>query len=181
MRIVGGKYKSRVLCELKDENIRPTSDMVRESPFNILQNKIYGAKFLDLFCGTGAMGIEALSRGAAFTAFNDADKKSLALLKKNLDKLKVDEDYKIYNLDALELLKRGGEYDIIYIDPPYKTDLGVKALNIASNALKDSGIVIFEDEKPFDGEVQGLTVYDRRKYGRVRLTFFAPSPLRKEN
>ena len=69
MRIVGGKYKSRVLCELKGENIRPTSDMVRESLFNILQNRIYGAKFLDLFCGTGAMGIEALSRGAAFTAF----------------------------------------------------------------------------------------------------------------
>ena len=180
MRIVGGKYKSRVLCELKGENIRPTSDMVRESLFNILQNRIYGAKFLDLFCGTGAMGIEALSRGAAFTAFNDADRKSLALLNKNIEKLKVDDNYKIYNLDALDLLKRaGGEFDIIYIDPPYKTDLGIKALKLVANALNDGGIVIFEDEKPFSGEVDGLTVYDRRKYGRVHLTFFVLSPLNK--
>ena len=172
MRIVGGKYKSRVLERIKEDNIRPTSDMVRESLFNILQNVIYGAKFLDLFCGSGAMGIEALSRGARSATFNDASRASIALLKKNLEKLKVDEEYKICNLDALTLLKNGDKYDIIYIDPPYKTDLGIRSLQLVGGALSDNGIAIFEDEKPFDGVVDGLTVYDKRKYGRVHLTFF---------
>ena len=176
MRIVGGKYKGRVLAEIKNEKVRPTSDMARESIFNILQNEIYGVNFLDLFCGTGAMGIEALSRGAARVTFNDASRESVALLKKNLEKLKVDDEYKVCNYDALTLLKNGGDYDIIYIDPPYKTDLGVSALRLCSGALSDGGIAIFEDEKPFDGTVDGLILYDRRKYGRVHLTFF-----RKEN
>ena len=86
MRIVGGKYKGRVLVGFDGNKIRPTSDMARESLFNILQNIIYGADFLDLFCGTGAMGIEAISRGAHSVTFNDADKNSLAVLKKNLEK-----------------------------------------------------------------------------------------------
>ena len=172
MRIVGGKYKGRVLVQIKNEKIRPTSDMARESIFNILQNQIYGVDFLDLFCGTGAMGIEALSRGAARVTFNDASRESIALLKKNLEKLNVDEDYKVCNYDALTLLRNGGDYDMIYIDPPYKTDLGIKSLNLVSGALNDDGIVIFEDEKPFNGTVDGLVVYDSRKYGRVHLTFF---------
>ncbi len=172
MRIVGGKYKSRVLCELKNENIRPTADKVRESLFNILQNRVYGARFLDLFCGTGAMGIEALSRGAKMVNFNDFSRDSINLLKKNLEKLKVDEEYKITNLDAITLLKFGGSYDIIYIDPPYKTDLGLSALGVVCGALAEDGVAILEDEKPFDGEINGLTITDRRKYGRVHLTFF---------
>ena len=86
MRIVGGKYKGRVLAEFKGQDIRPTADMVRESLFNILQFKIFSASFLDLFSGTGAMGIEALSRGAKKVHFNDADKKSIAVLKQNLSK-----------------------------------------------------------------------------------------------
>ncbi|MBQ7348902.1 MAG: 16S rRNA (guanine(966)-N(2))-methyltransferase RsmD [Clostridia bacterium] len=172
MRIVGGKYKSRVLCEVKSDGIRPTADKVRESLFNILQNNIYGTRFLDLFCGTGAMGIEALSRGAGFAAFNDADRNSLNLLKKNLEKLKVSEDYKIYNLDAAAFLSRGEKFDIIYIDPPYKSSLAEKVLPLLSGALSENGVAIFEDEKPFDGDILGLKVIDRRKYGRVHLTFF---------
>jgi len=173
LRIVGGKYKGRVLVEFKGEDIRPTSDMARECLFNILQYKIIGARFLDLFSGTGAMGIEALSRGAKSVTFNDAAKTSLAVLKKNLDKLKVDEPYSVKNCDAVFLLKSSPEkFDIIYVDPPYKTDLGVKALEVASLALTDDGIVVFEDEKPFNGEIKGLIKYDQRKYGRVHLTFF---------
>lgn len=173
MRIVGGKYKGRVLVGFDGNKIRPTSDMARESLFNILQNIIYGADFLDLFCGTGAMGIEAISRGAHSVTFNDADKNSLAVLKKNLEKLKVDENYEVKYNDALSLLKRAEKkYDIIYIDPPYKTDLGEQALNLASLSLKDNGIAILESDTPFNGTVEGLAVYDERKYGRVRLTFF---------
>ncbi len=173
MRIVGGKYKSRVLSGFDGDKIRPTSDKARESLFNILQNRIYGSEFLDLFCGTGAMGIEALSRGAKSVTFNDADRNSLNLLRKNLKKLGVDEEYEIKNYDALILLEHAiKKYDIIFIDPPYKTDLGERAVALSINALKDDGVVILESETPFTGKVDGLAVVDERKYGRARLTFF---------
>ncbi len=172
MRIVGGKYKSRVLLEFKGSDIRPTPDKVRESFFNIVQGSVYGARFLDLFCGTGAMGIEALSRGAKCVTFNDLSADSISLLKKNLTRLNVDEEYHVVRGDAISLLERGGEYDIIYIDPPYKSDLGLKALSVVCKALSDDGIVVFENEKSFESQVDGLIKIDERKYGRVYITFF---------
>ena len=173
MRIVGGKYGGRVLSGFEGKDIRPTSDKARESLFNILRNRIYGSNFLDLFCGTGAIGIEAISHGAKTVTFNDIERKSLAVLKSNLEKLKVTEDYKITNFDALSFLMRSGPvYDIIYIDPPYKMDIYDKLLKLSVNALNDVGIVIFESEQPFDGQVDGLIKYDERKYGRARLTFY---------
>jgi len=173
LRIVGGKYGGRVLSGFEGKDIRPTSDKARESLFNILRNRIYGSNFLDLFCGTGAIGIEAISHGAKTVTFNDIERKSLAVLKSNLEKLKVTEDYKITNFDALSFLMRSGPvYDIIYIDPPYKMDIYDKLLKLSVNALNDGGIVIFESEQPFDGQVDGLIKYDERKYGRARLTFY---------
>lgn len=174
MRVVGGKFRSRVLLAFSGNDIRPTSDKVRESIFNIIQTRIYGATFLDLFCGTGAMGIEALSRSAKKVHFNDRSKQSLELTKKNLKSLGVTDGVVTTNLDALTLLSSAKEkYDIIFIDPPYASDLGVKSLSLVKNALNDDGIVIFEDEKKFDGQIEGLKVVDTRKYGRVHLTFFA--------
>lgn len=173
MRIVGGKYKSRVLLEFKGNQIRPTADKVRESLFNILQNLIYGADFLDLFCGTGAMGIEALSRGAKSVTFNDKSRDSIQLTKTNLQKLSVTECYKTTNLDAVTYLtSTSDKFDIIYVDPPYKTAFGLQALSVCSNVLKENGIVIYENETPFSLEIEGLTKVDERKYGRVYLTFF---------
>ena len=173
MRIVGGKYKSRVLFEFKGSDIRPTSDKVRESFFNIVQGSIYGAKFLDLFSGTGAMGIEALSRGAKHVTFNDLSVDSINLLKKNLQRLNVTEDYRVVKGNALYLLENSTDlYDIIYIDPPYKSEVGLKALSIVSRVVSENGIVVFENEKPFESEIDGLIKYDERKYGRVYLTFF---------
>ena len=172
MRIVAGIYRGRTLLSFADKGVRPTSDMARESLFNILQYRVNGASFLDLFAGTGAMGIEALSRGAKKVTFNDKSRDSVALVKKNLQKLSITERVQVLNKDALEVLKSGEKFDIIYIDPPYSTDLGVKALELVANALTDTGVAIFEDEKEFSGEVQGLTITDRRKYGRVKLTFF---------
>lgn len=173
MRIVGGKYKGRTLCAFDGQKIRPTADKVRESLFNILQFEIYGKSFLDLFCGTGAMGIEALSRGAKNVVFNDLSRESLALLKKNIEKIKVEEDYTVKNLDAITFLKQTTlKFDYIFIDPPYKSDLGEECLSVVCGALKEDGTVIFEGEKGFDGAVNGLVVCDRRKYGRAFLTFF---------
>lgn len=173
MRVVGGIYKSRVLCAFDGDKIRPTADKVRESIFNILRNRVYGCVFLDLFCGTGAMGIEALSRGASKVVFNDFAKTSLEVVKKNLRLLGITDGAEIENCDAVGYLSRTTQrFDVIYIDPPYKSDLGVKSLNAVLSVVNDGGVVIFEDEKPFSGEVVGLKITDERKYGRVYLTFF---------
>ncbi len=173
MRIVGGELKGRTLYSFDGEDIRPTPDKVREALFNIIQNRIYGARFMDLFSGTGAMGIEALSRGAKNVHLNDKDRTSVALIKKNLDKLKILDRVTLTSVDGLALMQKGvSEYDIIYIDPPYKAGLNFQAVNSARNSLADNGVIILESEIAFDGQVEGLKIVDERKYGRVRLTFF---------
>jgi len=173
LRIVGGKYKGRTLVAFDGEKIRPTADKVRESLFNILQFKIAGANFLDLFSGTGAMGIEALSRGARKVTFNDCSKQSIAVLRKNLEKLKVEEEYVVKNTLAQTFLTGNTEkFDVIFIDPPYNSGLILEVLPLAKSALSDDGIIVVEDERPTCIEVDGLLRSDERKYGRVYLTFF---------
>ena len=120
------------------------------------------------------MGIEALSRGASTVTFNDSSKESLSLLKSNLQKCKVEEDYQIKNNDAITLLSSDcGKFDFIYIDPPYSTDLGRKALEKVGERLSDDGVAIYEDERPFVDEIKGLKITDTRKYGRAYLMFFS--------
>ena len=173
MRIVAGKYKGRTLLEFSGDDIRPTADRVRESLFNIIQNKTANSVFLDLYSGTGAMGIEALSRYAKSVTFNDISKSSLSLLRKNLEKLKVDDEYEVSNSDAVRFLRQTQKkFDIIFIDPPYKSEQKKDSLSFCASALNDDGIVVFEDENEWQGEIDGLMVYDKRKYGRVHLTFF---------
>ena len=104
MRIVGGNYRSRKLAEFKGDAIRPTADSVRESLFNILRNRVEGCDFLDLYCGTGAVGLEALSRGANSVTFNDLSRESLAVLKKNLEILKINGGVTVKNSDAATFL-----------------------------------------------------------------------------
>ena len=175
MRIVGGIYRSRKLAEFKGMEIRPTADSVRESLFNILRGRVEDCDFLDLYSGTGAVGLEALSRGAGSVTFNDLSRDSIAVLKKNLDILKAEKGVVVSNAEASAFLAgraaSGVCYDIIYIDPPY--ELGAdKAVPLVFAVLKGHGIAVYENEKPFVGEVPGLVKYDERKYGRAYLTFF---------
>ncbi len=177
MRIVGGEYRSRKLAEFRGEAIRPTADSVRESLFNILRNRVEDCDFLDLYCGTGAVGIEALSRGANSVTFNDLSRESLAVLKKNLEILKISGGVTVKNSEAAMFLAgmkdvpEEKKFDIIYIDPPYSAGAD-DALPLVPFALKKSGVAVYENEKPFVGEVVGLKEVDERKYGRVYLTFF---------
>ena len=121
MRIVGGLYRGRTLFTFEGQDIRPTPDKVRESIFNIIQHRVYGSSFLDVFSGTGAMGIEALSRGAKSVVLNDKDRQSIKLINKNVEKIGAKEGVKVTNLDGVQLLSSSLEkYDIIYLDPPYK-------------------------------------------------------------
>ena len=170
MRIISGKYRGMVLAEFKGENIRPTADRVKESLFNIIYSKVAGARVLDMFCGSGNLGIECLSRGAAFVHFNDISKDSLAVLKKNLSR--VEGNITVTNYDFSTCMR--GEYDLIFIDPPYASDFGVKALQLISNGkhLSEDGIAIFESDKSFDGQIDGLEKKDVRKYGKTYLNFF---------
>lgn len=175
MRIVAGTLKGRKLIEFKGKNVRPTSDMTREAVFNIIQSKIFGATFLDLFAGSGAMGIEALSRGAVSVTLNDFDRESLKIIKTNIEKLNL-KGVKVTNFDAITFLERASEtFDFVYLDPPYNTDLGVRALEKVKNVLHNESIVIFEDQEFLSQEIDGLTVYDKRKYGKAHLTFFKRS------
>ena len=174
MRIVGGIYRGRTLVSFSGQDIRPTSDMVRESLFNVLQFEIAGKTFLDLFCGTGAMGIEALSRGASEVTLNDYSRDSLSVTKKNVAKIGNPKNLTIENKDAITFLQKTNEkFDFIFIDPPYKTDLGEKALDLVSNLLTENGKAIFESEKRCEFTPKGLKKIDERKYGRAILTFFS--------
>ena len=175
MRIVGGEFKGRTLVEFKGEEIRPTSDKVRESLFNILFVKIANSSVLDLFCGSGNLGIECLSRGASHVHFNDISKESLRVLKQNLNKLKGENDASITNLDYLSCLSQiKGKFDLILIDPPYKFDY----CNLALSAIKKhqllnaDGVVVYEWDKPVEEEISGFEKYDQRKYGKTYLNFF---------
>ncbi len=175
VRIVGGKFRGRVLASFKGKDVRPTSDRAKEALFNILAPEISGANVLDLFCGTGGIGLEAISRGADLVVFNDVSADSLAILRKNLALLRT--DAKIYNLDYAALLDRlDVTFDVIYIDPPYKSGFGEDALRrvAARKLLNTGGVAVLESDKPFEGEIDGLVRYDERKYGIAYLTFFTP-------
>lgn len=181
MRIIAGKYKSRVLVGFDGEDVRPTSDRAREALFNILYPKIIGASVLDLFCGSGAVGIESLSRGAKRVVFNDISKTSLGILRKNLSALKIKEDgeeVQIFGQDyatCLSMVK--GPFDVIFLDPPYRLDVLEKALAliVKNRLLSSDGVVVYECDKEYSIEIDGLIKTDSRKYGKAYFTFFKKS------
>lgn len=174
MRIIGGKYRGKTLAPFKGEDIRPTSDRARESLFNILGQRVVGARVLDLFCGSGSLGLECLSRGADQAVFNDISKDSLEVLNKNLAALKGGESYKVVKGDYCDLLKsEKGKFDIIFLDPPYRFDFCSVAAKLISDRalLSDDGVIVIERDRPFTDEIAGLERYDERKYGVAYLTF----------
>lgn len=173
MRIISGKYRGLKLYEFDGGDVRPTADRVKESLFNILYDKITGARILDLFAGSGNLGIECLSRGAKFVVFNDISRESCSLINKNLSKIK-DNNYKVYNLDFSSCLARADKFDIVFIDPSYKSEKGTEALEILAEnkILNENGIAVYERDRSFEGDIKGLKVIDERKYGKTFLTFF---------
>ncbi|OGW05238.1 MAG: 16S rRNA (guanine(966)-N(2))-methyltransferase RsmD [Nitrospinae bacterium RIFCSPLOWO2_01_FULL_39_10] len=153
MRVISGTFKGRKLIPPKGLTIRPTPDKVKGAIFNILGDRIIESSFLDLFAGTGAIGIEALSRGAKEIIFVDDNIKAINLIKENLSRCKMqDARCKIVKENAVEFIKSVGQgfspakFDFIFLEPPYKSDLGEKALiEISSfNILKEDGEIIWE-------------------------------------
>lgn len=172
MRIIAGKHRGRVLAQFAGKDVRPTPDRVKESLFQILSSRLIGARVLDLFCGSGALGLECLSRGAGEAMFNDSSRESLALLRKNLTALR--ETGTVYNLDYKAcLLGISGKFDLIFCDPPYAEDYSEDILLLIAkrNLLKEGGLVVYESERE-QQQVQGWEKADERKYGRTRVVLW---------
>ena len=173
MRIIAGKHRGRVLKEFKGREIRPTADRAKEAIFNILQTEIPNSKFLDLYCGTGNMGIEAISRSAGKVVMVDASKESVALAKANLEMIKESGD--VVCSDALTyVLSTREKFDIIFLDPPYDVDATPVLKAIAqSGILDEEGVIIYEHSEDFKvEEIDCLDHLNTRKYGIAHFEFY---------
>ncbi len=179
MRIISGKAKGTKLYTLEGTNTRPTLDRVKESIFNIIQNDIEDAEILDLFAGSGAIGLEFLSRGAKKAVLCDKSKDAIEIIKRNVQKTHMEEKTQILNLDfevCLDKIKNQ-QFDIIYLDPPYVTEYILKSIEkiIAQGNLKKEGLMILEtdDEQRILREIESeeVRIVDKRKYGRATIIF----------
>lgn len=181
MRIISGTARGTNLKTLDGLNTRPTLDRVKEPLFSILMNRIEDSVVLDLFAGSGALGLEALSRGAKKTIFCDNSKDAVKIINQNIEKLRVKEKSIVYHSDFKDALKKiendGIKFDIVFLDPPYESDGIIESIKLILklNILNKNAVIIAEtDEKErvlTEIEHVGLEVYDTRKYGRVYLIF----------
>ena len=181
MRVISGTARGTKLDSIESMDTRPTLDRVKESLFNIINSKIEDSVVLDLFAGSGAIGIECISRGAKKVYFCEKSHNAANMIKKNLTKTKFENKSEIFEEDYKRCLDKLAKsktiLDIIYIDPPYKANLAGKAVEqiISLDLLNKNGIIIIEtDEEKRDLEEMKklqIEVYDLGKYGRVHLIF----------
>ena len=190
MRIISGKARGTKINTIDEVTTRPTLDRVRESLFNIIQNYVSNTYVLDIFAGSGALGIEALSRGAKHAVFCDINKDAVKIINENLMKTRLKENAIVYNMNYKKMIeklsKNDFKFDIVFVDPPYKEYLAVNSVKliIQNNLLNENGIIIIEtDEKERDlkelqelnkidnENLQKIKIIDERKYGRANLIF----------
>lgn len=183
MRIISGSARGRKLLTPRDERIRPTADRVKESLFSILTAQLgnfSGRRVLDVFAGTGNLGIEALSRDAAAAVFIDENREAASLVKKNLELTGFAGRGKVLRQEALSALKSleqgGSSFDLVFLDPPYRQGLSGRVLEfLASSALIDENTVVVAEtaaKEELAGRFGRLQEFDRRVYGDTALAFF---------
>jgi len=179
MRIISGLARGTKLYTLEGENTRPTLDRVKEPLFSIIQNYIKDSVVLDLFAGSGALGLEALSRGAKKAVLCDKSYEAIEIIKKNINKTHFEEKTKVLCMDYKKCLSSvADKFDIIFIDPPYKLDIAVNSVEIIldNNLLSPDGIIIIETDEE-EREIQkiknlsNIEIINLRTYGRVKLIF----------
>ena len=177
MRVISGSARGRKLNEPKGNSIRPTSDKVKESVFNIIQFDIEGRRVLDLFAGSGQYGIEALSRGARSVVFIDSAPDSVKLVKENLKICGFSDRASVYARDALRYLEGEETFDLIFIDPPYDTSLAVRAVQkiVEFDKLNINGIMICEIKADVSTPIVTLpySLQKEYKYGSVKISRFS--------
>ena len=187
MRIIAGKFKGKRLNGPKNIKTRPTLDRVKEAMFSMIDEYIYEAKVLDLFGGTGSLGIEMISRGAKYALINDMDKTAFNVILSNIQLTNCSNCVKISMKDYLKCLKKINEtdekFDIIFIDPPYASDCSIKSLEYISQnkaVLSENGVIIYESDKGFVNadlekkldSLENLECIKTKLYGRVIVKLF---------
>ena len=183
MRIISGSARGTKLVTLSGENTRPTLDRVKEPLFSIIQNKILDSTVLDLFYGSGALGLESLSRGANIAVLCDNNKEAIKIINQNVEKTKMNDKTIVMNnsyIESLEMLKnKNMKFDLIFLDPPYRTNFAIGALKriLDLDLLLKTGIIIIEtdDEEREIKQIESININidDIRKYGRVKLMFLS--------
>ena len=174
VRVITGSQRGRKLFTLEGNDVRPTTDKVKESIFNIIQFDVPDAKVIDLFAGSGQLGIEALSRGADSCVFVDASSKSISVVEENLKITSFREKSKTVRSDALGYLDRVIEkYDIALLDPPYKAGLMEDAIERIAPHINENGVIVCEtgSEEFLPENIEGFTS-KRYKYGKIALTVY---------
>lgn len=183
MRIITGKYKGHQLIDFNANHIRPTTDRVKESLFNIIAGNVIDGKILDLFAGTGNLGIEALSRDATHVTFVEKNSRSLEIIRKNIVKLKITEGYTITTKDVIKFLAQYENecFDVILADPPFTEEMADEVMLAASQskAFGAHTIMAIESakrEKIQDAYPNNTVLLDRRVFGDKILSFFHKAP-----
>lgn len=176
MRIISGIRRGHKLFEFEGDDVRPTTDRVKESVFNIIQTFIPDAVCLDMFAGSGALSFEAISRGAKKAVCLDKDKRSIDIIKKNANSLGFSDYCEIINTSCFDYMERSKEkFDVIFLDPPYNKNFIEPVLEgiVKNNLLNEDGIVVLEsDGTDFHDDFDGLEMYRQRKYGRTYITVY---------
>lgn len=177
MRIIAGEYKGRKLESPADNSVRPTTDKVKEALFSILADRMWGSRVLDLFSGTGNLGIEALSRGAAECVFCDSSRESLRLIKSNIAHCKAQEGARVVPGDFKKtLMNLDGQFDIILLDPPYDKGFIEPAFELIrqQNLLAEDGVIVAEHRREEDlpDELHGFIKEKERRYGIIKLSIY---------
>jgi len=172
VRIVAGSSRGARIFAPKGDNTRPTSDRVREAAFNLI-GPVDGASVLDLFAGSGAMGLEALSRGAASTTFVESDRDACRTIDRNIEKLRLT-GATVLQRDVFQALAAERRtYDLILCDPPYGFDQDARIAPFLGRSLADDGLLVYETTSRREPALDGLRVRTSRTYGSARLTLFA--------
>lgn len=175
MRVITGMARGRRLETLEGEDVRPTTDRVKEAVFSIIQFDLLERNFLDLFAGSGQMGIEAISRGAKSAFFVDSSKKSLDVIRKNIKSVKFDQQSKVFAMDFHSFLSMNTvEFDIAFLDPPYSTGVLQDALSLVAENMKETGIIIAENplNEPLSKEYGDFRLDREYRYGKIKITTF---------
>lgn len=173
MRIVSGEFGGRLIAAPKGLNTRPTADKVREALFSILGRRVADVHVLDLFAGSGAMGLEALSRGGSDVVFVDADRNAVKTIRENIASLKVEKACTVMATDWRQAIRRlqGRQFGLILLDPPYQAGLYENAVNEAMNLLSIGGVLVIECDKMYPPAIDERYISDKRIYGRTMLLF----------
>jgi len=172
MRVIAGSRKGHRIEAPRGAKTRPTSDFVREAAFNLI-GPVDGATVIDLFAGSGAMGLEALSRGAQSCVFVESDRDACRTINANLDKLRL--EARVLCRDVLSVLStETGPYDLVLLDPPYGYELDERLASHLKRILARDGLVVYETAGATEPELEGLRVRTSRRYGSKRLTLFEP-------